>query len=136
MRSRPLYLTEISGERYRFSTIRSEKSDGVDFSGTNTVERIAASSEVLLQMSGKNCLCIAASHDIELTFILAESYRNVHFQESITDDGIVFDYKLYEGRASSRNAIKLLGLMGYDSKIVDEAKKRADRFADHGSWTS
>ncbi len=104
--------------------------------GTNTVERIAASSEVLLQMSGKNCLCIAASHDIELTFILEESYRNVHFQESITDDGIVFDYKLYEGRASSRNAIKLLGLMGYDSEIVDEAKKRADRFADHGSWTS
>jgi DNA mismatch repair ATPase MutS len=104
--------------------------------GTNTVERIAASSQVLLQISGKNCLCIAASHDIELTFILEESYRNVHFQESITDDGIVFDYKLYEGRASSRNAIKLLGLMGYDSKIVDEAKKRADRFADHGSWTS
>jgi DNA mismatch repair ATPase MutS len=104
--------------------------------GTNTMERIAASSQVLLQISRKNCLCIAASHDIELTYILQENYRNVHFQEAVADDGIVFNYKLYEGRASSRNAIKLLGLMGYGREIVEEAEKRADRFAKHGRWTS
>jgi hypothetical protein len=103
--------------------------------GTNTVERIAASSQLLLQLSEMNCLSIAATHDIELTFILEAGYRNIHFQESITDDGIVFDYSLYEGRATSRNAIKLLRLMGYGDAIVDEAEKRADRFASRGSWT-
>jgi len=103
--------------------------------GTNTIERIAASSQLLLHLSKKNCLCIAATHDIELTFILDTSYRNIHFQESITDDGIFFDYRPYEGRATSRNAIKLLRLMGYSKEIVEEAEKSADRFVDQGSWT-
>jgi DNA mismatch repair ATPase MutS len=102
--------------------------------GTNTIERIAASSQVLLQLAKQNCLCIAATHDIELTYILEGNYRNVHFQEAITRDGIVFDYKLRDGRATSRNAIKLLQLIGYDAAIVEEAEKRADGFVSRGSW--
>jgi DNA mismatch repair ATPase MutS len=102
--------------------------------GTNTVERIAASSQVLLQLVRQYCLCIAATHDIELTYILEDSYQNVHFQESITGDGIAFDYKLYDGRATSRNAIKLLQLMGYGKSIVEQAEKRANRFASQGTW--
>ena len=102
--------------------------------GTNTIERIAASSQVLLQLARQDCLCIAATHDIELTFILEDSYQNVHFQESITGDGIVFDYKLQDGRATSRNAIKLLQLLGYSKEIVEEAEKRANRFANQGTW--
>jgi len=102
--------------------------------GTNTVERIAASSEVLLHLARQNCTCIAATHDIELTFILENCYRNVHFQEAITDDGIVFDYKQRDGRATSRNAIRLLQLMGYGAAIVEEAEKRASNFVSQGSW--
>jgi DNA mismatch repair ATPase MutS len=102
--------------------------------GTNTIERIAASSQVLLQLAKQNCLCIAATHDIELTFILEGAYRNVHFQEAITKDGIVFDYKLRDGGATSRNAIKLLQLIGYDAEIVEQAEKRADGFVSRGSW--
>ena len=102
--------------------------------GTNTIERIAASSQVLLQLAERNCICIAATHDIELTYILENCYRNVHFQEAITKDGIVFDYKLRDGRATSRNAIKLLQLMGYSSEIVHQAEKRADNFLNRGSW--
>ena len=102
--------------------------------GTNTVERIAASSQVLSQLAARNCICIAATHDIELTFILERSYRNVHFQETITKDGIVFDYKLREGSAASRNAIKLLRLIGYDASIVDQAERRADAFLSRGKW--
>lgn len=102
--------------------------------GTNTIERIAASSELLLQLAKSNCICIAATHDIELTFLLENWYRNVHFQESITKENIVFDYKLRDGRATSRNAIKLLQLMGYSPAIVEEAEKRANVFADQGIW--
>jgi DNA mismatch repair ATPase MutS len=66
--------------------------------------------------------------------ILEGSYRNVHFQEAITNSGILFDYRLRDGRATSRNAIKLLQLMGYSAAIVEEAEKRADGFVSRGSW--
>jgi DNA mismatch repair ATPase MutS len=89
---------------------------------------------VLLQLAGKNSICIAATHDIELTYILEQCYRNVHFQETIAENGVVFDYKLQEGRSTSRNAIKLLQLIGYSSGIVAEAEKRADQFLKQGRW--
>jgi DNA mismatch repair ATPase MutS len=102
--------------------------------GTNTIERIAASSEVLLHLARNNCLCMAATHDIELTCILEEGYRNLHFQETIAKDGIVFDYRLHDGRATSRNAIKLLRLMKFGEAIVSAAENRAARFANLGRW--
>jgi DNA mismatch repair ATPase MutS len=102
--------------------------------GTNTVERIASSSQLLLQLAAQDCLSIAATHDLELTFILESCYRNVHFEEAITDSGIFFDYLLRDGRANSRNAIKLLRLMGYGEAIVKQAESRADRFVSRGSW--
>jgi hypothetical protein len=102
--------------------------------GTNTVERIAASSQLLLQLAKQDCLCIAATHDLELTFILESSYRNVHFEEAITDHGIVFDYRLRDGRTKSRNAIRLLRLMGYGEAIVKQAEERADHFVSRGKW--
>jgi DNA mismatch repair ATPase MutS len=102
--------------------------------GTNTVERIAASSQVLLHLAERRCICVAATHDIELTYILEPTYRNLHFQEKIADGGIEFEYRLHEGRATSRNAIKLLRLMGYDETIVAEAENRAARYLADGSW--
>jgi len=104
--------------------------------GTNTIERIAASSEVLYYLSGRNCLCVAATHDIELTKILEAHFDNYHFQETFTDDEIKFDYKLYNGRSTSRNAIKLLKFMGYNEAIVEKAEKRAEGFMKDGLWSN
>jgi hypothetical protein len=102
--------------------------------GTNTVERIAASSEVLCHLSKSNCICIAATHDIELTSILKHYFENYHFQESFSGNEIVFDYKLYPGKSNTRNAIKLLKLMGYKDEIVSNAEERALKFIDSGIW--
>lgn len=102
--------------------------------GTNTIERIASSSEVLNYFNNVNCICFAATHDIELTYLLEDKFVNYHFEEEITDNDIVFDYNLREGRAKSRNAIKLLSLMGYDDKIIDDANKRAEKFVTTGKW--
>ncbi len=88
--------------------------------GTDTIERIASSSEVLNYFNNSNCICFAATHDIELTYLLEDKFDNYHFEEEITDNDMVFDYKLREGRAKSRNAIKLLALMGYDDTIIDD----------------
>ena len=102
--------------------------------GTNTVERIAASSQILKFLSGRNAICFAATHDIELTHILEGMYDNYHFQEEVLENDIIFNYKLYEGRAVSRNAIKLLKVMGYDDAIIDEANKNAAYFIEEGKW--
>ncbi|NLL92990.1 MAG: hypothetical protein GX225_02430 [Clostridiales bacterium] len=102
--------------------------------GTNTVERIAASSEILNSISGKNVLCFAATHDIELTHILEKTYSNYHFEENVVNDDVQFNYKLNTGRATTRNAIKLLKVIGYKDEIIKKATDRAGRFVDTGSW--
>lgn len=104
--------------------------------GTNTVERIAASSQILKGLACMNAVCFAATHDIELTTILEKFYYNYHFTEEITDNDVKFSYKLLTGRATSRNAIKLLGLLGYDKAILEQAAQAAKSFEESGSWSS
>lgn len=102
--------------------------------GTNTVERIAASAQILRSMASNNCICFAATHDIELTHLLEECYNNYHFSEEIADNDIFFSYKIREGRATTRNAIKLLGIMGYDDSIIQKAENMAGEFLKVGRW--
>lgn len=102
--------------------------------GTNTIERIAASAAVLKYLHNMDCLCITASHDIELTHILSNEYENYHFREYITDDGIHFDYKLKEGPSQTRNAIKLLDYMNFDSEIVKAAEMLVEKFMNTKVW--
>ncbi len=102
--------------------------------GTNTVERIAASTEILRSLDKKNCICFAATHDIELTHLLTKNYDNYHFEEYIADNDISFSYKIMCGRATTRNAIRLLGIMGYDKQIIEEAEQMANHFMKTGQW--
>ncbi|MBO7335118.1 MAG: hypothetical protein J6U67_09490 [Lachnospiraceae bacterium] len=102
--------------------------------GTNTVERIAASTEILRYLSNINCVTFAATHDGELTFLLEDLYDNYHFEEEIIENDVLFNYRLNEGRATSRNAIKLLSVMGFNSSIVDSASERAAKFLEGGTW--
>lgn len=90
--------------------------------GTNTVERVAASASLLNYLSQKNCIIIAATHDLELTQILKNSYANYHFSELITDEGVSFDYKVKEGVSDKTNAINLLESFGYDEALVSQAR--------------
>ena len=103
--------------------------------GTNTIERIAASSEIMNFISDSNCICLCASHDIELTQILVDKVENYHFQEFFEDENIKFDYKIYPGKSTTRNAIKLLKILGYDERIVDNAEQRACKFNENGYWS-
>lgn len=102
--------------------------------GTNTVERIAASSRILQSLTGKRVLCFAATHDIELTHLLEADYENYHFEETIEEGDINFNYLLKKGRAQSRNAIRLLEVMGYDRRVIKEAETLAERFLETGKW--
>lgn len=102
--------------------------------GTNTIERIAASTQILKSLSRKNNICFAATHDIELTYLLENDYHNYHFEEEIAENDISFSYKIMEGRASTRNAIKLLGIMGYAPDIIEEAEAMAGDIARQGYY--
>ncbi|MEG1268182.1 MAG: hypothetical protein RSD35_02930 [Oscillospiraceae bacterium] len=90
--------------------------------GTNTIERISASASVLKHLSEKDVRCIAATHDIELTQLLEKEYLNMHFSEQVTDSGVSFDYKLKQGPATTRNAIRLLSFYDYPKDVTELAQ--------------
>lgn len=102
--------------------------------GTNTVERIAASSTILGELAKKPCLCLAATHDIELTDLLKENYNLYHFEEQLKGDEMFFDYKIKEGKATSRNAINLLAILGFDQALVQRAHQKAAAYIKTGQW--
>lgn len=66
---------------------------------------------------------MVASHDLELAEALKDSYDNYHFRESAQEGDILFDYKLHPGISHTRNAIRLLGAMGFPEEIVSNASK-------------
>ncbi len=81
--------------------------------GTNTRERQVASRSILNQFLQKGMLGMVTTHDLEL---LGECGRAevecYHFQESIVDDRMRFDYRLKEGPVAGTNALKVLELEG------------------------
>lgn len=103
--------------------------------GTNTLERIAASSRILSYLAKGNTLVFAATHDIELTHILENVFSNYHFQERIKDNEIIFDYKLYKGRAISKNAIMLLDMLNFPKAVTSAAEMAAEEFLSSGEWS-
>lgn len=102
--------------------------------GTNTVERIAASTQIMRMLCADHALCFAATHDVELTKLLEREYDNYHFEERIEEDDIFFPYKLLNGPATTRNAIALLKMLDYDSRIITEAETMAEEFLASGKW--
>ncbi len=138
----------ISGESYYITEIKALKrimddndetpvlcfSDEI-LRGTNTVERIAASTSSLRFLAKQNKLVFAATHDIELTTLLKDEYRNFHFSETLDEDGnIGFDYMLKEGPSETRNAILMLKAYGYDGQIIEDSSAMAEQFAESGVW--
>lgn len=102
--------------------------------GTNTIERISASTQILRTLSGEQVICFAATHDGELTQLLKESYDNYHFEETLEQDDIFFPYQLMPGPATTRNAIALLQILGYDRSLVAQAEEMARHFEETGGF--
>lgn len=99
------------------------------FRGTNTAERISAASVVLNYLSNKNTCVIAATHDLELTTLVNNKYKNYHFKETIENKDIIFDYILRKGPCVSRNAIAILEYLGYPAEIYEKAVVQAEEYS-------
>ena len=98
------------------------------FRGTNSLERSAASAEVLLYLARNNCIVFATTHEYELIGIVGEAFTNYHFSEDIEDErGISFDYRLLHGPSTQHNAVKLLKYVGYPEEIIEAAADRLDK---------
>ncbi|MFG6348845.1 MAG: hypothetical protein K1W15_09035, partial [Lachnospiraceae bacterium] len=102
--------------------------------GTNTLERIASSSKILEYIADAKAMCFAATHDLELAKILSGRFDNYHFEEKVEENNVVFDYKLRKGTTKTRNAIKLLEMIGYNQHITKGAEKAAQFFLENGFW--
>lgn len=91
------------------------------FKGTNTTERIAAGKAVLTYLNaGRHLVCVA-THDTELCALLDGQYALYHFREEVIDGKLVFDYRLHEGKLTTRNAIRILELYDYPPEVVEDA---------------
>ncbi|SFC99934.1 MutS-related protein [Clostridium uliginosum] len=97
------------------------------FRGTNPIERISSSAEILKYINKEKSICIVATHDKELSDILKGNYDFYYFSESVDDKhGLSFDYKIKKGVSQTRNAIKLLDYVGYPKEIIENAYKRIE----------
>jgi DNA mismatch repair ATPase MutS len=76
------------------------------FKGTNANDRINASLMVIDKLNKYNQYFIISTHDFELCD--ANDITNYHFNETYSDDKILFDYKIKEGKSDTKNAIFLL----------------------------
>lgn len=102
--------------------------------GTNTIERIAASSRILGFLCRQSVICFAATHDLELTHLLKDDMELYHFTEEISEDNVVFPYVIKHGVSEKTNAIRLLAMLGFDKDIVSSAGSLVERYKSTGIW--
>ena len=89
--------------------------------GTNSAERQIAARRIIQHLLAAAAIGAVTTHDLALadTEELSSAGRPVHFTETLSEgpDGpqLSFDYRLRPGIATSRNALKLLEIVGLDS---------------------
>ncbi|UCC84429.1 MAG: hypothetical protein JSW46_05725 [Gemmatimonadota bacterium] len=94
--------------------------------GTNTAERRIAARKIIHHLLAEGAIGGVTSHDLALadTEDLSVACDPVHFSEQIHEGpngpGISFDYRLRPGVATSKNALKLLEIVGLDEPLAKD----------------
>ncbi len=87
--------------------------------GTNSAERGIAVRAVARHLLDAGAIGVMTTHDLSLAGEepLKSSAMLVHFTETVDDkDSMGFDYRLRDGLATSRNALRLMQIIGIDLK--------------------
>lgn len=83
--------------------------------GTNSIDKLNGSVELLKQLIQYKTHCIVATHDLKLTE-LADQHphviKNQCFEVNLSNNDLEFDYKLRDGVTSTMNATFLMRKMG------------------------
>lgn len=82
--------------------------------GTNSIDKLSGSQELVKQLTSFKCLAIIATHDVALGEMenMYSTIKNFHFETFITGDSLHFDYKLKPGVSTGKNATFLMRKMG------------------------
>jgi DNA mismatch repair ATPase MutS len=84
------------------------------FKGTNNRERLIGSRSYIRALAAGNGFGLVSTHDLELTDLGKEipSLVNAHFQETVSNGALAFDYRLRPGSCPTTNALRIMALEG------------------------
>ena len=84
------------------------------FKGTNNWERLLGSETFIRELTAGRGLGLVTTHDLELANLDKELPHlvNVHFQETVGDKELTFDYRLRPGPCPTTNALRIMAMEG------------------------
>ena len=88
--------------------------------GTNSQDRREGAEAIIHQLLERGAIGLVTTHDLALSELVnARPGANVHFQDTLEDDRLLFDYRLRPGVVTRRNALDLMRLVGIEVKRND-----------------
>ncbi len=85
--------------------------------GTNSHDRRRGAEAVIRSLIDRGAVGIVTTHDLALTRIadsMPNQAVNKHFEDTIVDGTMLFDYRLRDGVVERSNAIELMRMLGLD----------------------
>lgn len=84
------------------------------FKGTNNRERLIGSQAYITALSKGHGFGLVSTHDLELADLeqAIPRLRNAHFQETVSDGALTFDYQLRPGPCPTTNALRIMEMEG------------------------
>jgi hypothetical protein len=85
------------------------------FHGTNSHDRTIGADAVLTTLVSRRAIGLVTTHDLALAKVaerLAPRAANVHFEDQLEHDRIVFDYRMRPGVVTRSNALALMRAVG------------------------
>lgn len=85
--------------------------------GTNSKDRRIGAEGLIRALLNGGAIGLVSTHDLALTDItkpLGNVVRNMHFQDTVEDGKMQFDYRLRDGVVAKSNALELMRLIGLD----------------------
>jgi hypothetical protein len=84
------------------------------FKGTNNRERLIGGRALIAALAAGNGFGLVTTHDLELAELeqTLSGLTNVHFQESVSEGALHFDYRLRPGPCPTTNALRIMALEG------------------------
>jgi hypothetical protein len=85
--------------------------------GTNSADRRVGAQGIVQALIDRGAIGMVSTHDLALTGIAARDgtqLRNVHFEDTLEQGRMKFDFKLREGVVTKSNALELMRSIGLD----------------------
>ena len=84
------------------------------FKDTNNGGRLSGSQAYITTLSKGQGFGLVSTHDLELADLeqAIPRLRNAHFQETVSDGALTFDYQLRPGPCPTTNALRIMELEG------------------------